>query len=381
MKDNNFSHSDFEILDSIRGIASTYVMIAHCRGVLWIGGNRFLQENPIETWSFADYLVLLSSLSTRLAVEFVIVFFVLSGFSIAYSLNKNKNILSFFKKRLVRIYPPYLAALVWAGLVFIITKELHPEFYEGKFITPTFDRYNQMNDYLALSKLFEKLLYMTTQGFTVPFWSLAHEVIFYLLAPLLLINRRFYYLISILLFVIYMILVVALNIITPQSIFIEFLGLYNFYFFLGIFLYYNLPKASSYLRKIGKRKSLLLVFFSLALIYAVNFIVKSESPWSYIPAGVFSCILIVCFLEFKIRINPLIKLGKHSYSLYITHFSSIFLFHSIYYLIVPKSNLPYITNYTVFWIAIPFCILVSYLFYLLIEKQTKFIILKIRASS
>lgn len=77
---------EFEILDSIRGIASLYVAIAHCRGTLWIGGNEFLKLFPLDTWSIWDYMMYGTSMLTRLAVEFVIVFFILSGFSIAHSL-------------------------------------------------------------------------------------------------------------------------------------------------------------------------------------------------------------------------------------------------------------------------------------------------------
>ena len=48
---------DFEILDSIRGIASLYVVIAHCRGVLWIGGSEYMKIFPMETWGISDYLI------------------------------------------------------------------------------------------------------------------------------------------------------------------------------------------------------------------------------------------------------------------------------------------------------------------------------------
>ena len=100
----------FDILDSIRGIAALYVAIAHCRGTLWMGGSEFQKLFPRNTWAISDYLVFGSSMLTRLAVEFVIVFFVLSGFSIAYSLSANKSPLQFYKRRFIRIYPSYVVA-------------------------------------------------------------------------------------------------------------------------------------------------------------------------------------------------------------------------------------------------------------------------------
>src|ERR1700741_694449 len=101
----------FDILDSIRGIASLYVAIAHCRGTLWIGGNEFLKMFPRDTWGAWDYFMFGSSMLTRLAVEFVIIFFVLSGFSIAHSLSASHSPLQFYKRRFIRIYPSYVVAL------------------------------------------------------------------------------------------------------------------------------------------------------------------------------------------------------------------------------------------------------------------------------
>ena len=106
-------NKDFEILDSIRGIASLYVTIAHCRGTLWVGGKEFMKMFPVETWNVGDYLMFGSSMFTRLAVEFVIVFFVLSGFSIAHSLASNKSPGQFYLRRFIRIYPSYVVVLVW----------------------------------------------------------------------------------------------------------------------------------------------------------------------------------------------------------------------------------------------------------------------------
>src|SRR5687767_15412793 len=130
----------FEILDSIRGIAALYVAIAHCRGALWVGGEKFMTMFSRDEWGAWDYLVMGGSMLTRLAVEFVIVFFVLSGFSIAHSLSVNKSPLPFYKRRFIRLYPPYVLALIWAGLVFLITRYWHPEWYDGSLTENAFTR-------------------------------------------------------------------------------------------------------------------------------------------------------------------------------------------------------------------------------------------------
>src|SRR5688572_9599050 len=121
----------FDILDSIRGIAALYVAIAHCRGSLWIGGTEYLKMFPRDGWGAWDYAMVGTSMLTRLAVEFVIVFFVLSGFSIAHSLSANKSPLQFYQRRFIRIYPSYVVALAWAGLVYLVTRYWHPEWYDG----------------------------------------------------------------------------------------------------------------------------------------------------------------------------------------------------------------------------------------------------------
>ena len=81
---------NFKILDGLRGIASTYVLLNHARGNLLMGGNEYSKIKPILNWSFTEKLYYSSLQLTTLGTEFVILFFILSGFSIAYSL-KNKT--------------------------------------------------------------------------------------------------------------------------------------------------------------------------------------------------------------------------------------------------------------------------------------------------
>src|SRR3982751_2712005 len=94
---------DFDILESLRGLAALYVCIGHSRANLWIGGEQYMKLHPADTLGFKDYLLLGLNMLTRLSTEFVIVFFVLSGFSIAHSLRKNTNAAPFYKRRFVRL--------------------------------------------------------------------------------------------------------------------------------------------------------------------------------------------------------------------------------------------------------------------------------------
>ena len=186
--------------------------------------------------------------------------------------------------------------------------------------------------------------------------------------------------ISTLLFVLYLMTTEILNLYEPSSLIVEFLGLYNMFFCLGIFLFSHYSRFSKKVEKLGKRKTKIITLACLMIIFIVNLSMQSESVWSFIPAGLLGILLITMFLTFKIRIQPLINLGKHSYSLYITHFATIYLFHSAYYLFFPESKLQ-ITKYWVFPMAIPVCLVVSYLFYELVEKRTRIVLAKIRSAS
>lgn len=55
---------------------------------------------------------------TNLGKEAVTIFFVLSGYSISHSLNRNNNIKKFYLNRRIRIYPTYIASVI--SLYFIV---------------------------------------------------------------------------------------------------------------------------------------------------------------------------------------------------------------------------------------------------------------------
>lgn len=368
---------DFDILDSIRGIAALYVATAHCRGTLWIGGGEFTKMFPRSTWNLWDYFMFGSSMLTRLAVEFVIVFFVLSGFSIAYSLKSNRSPLQFYKRRFIRIYPSYFVALIWAGLVFGITYHWHPEWYDGTYTQAAFSRTIEMKDYFHWDVITKNLFYMPSQGFITPFWSLTYEVIFYLLAPFLIRKVNLYAGISLFLFLV--------NLIAPGRVaslglplyFYEFLFIYNIYFVIGVLLFYNYSTTVAWFKGISKKIMFGAIFLLLFLIYAINIYLRSETVYSFLVAAALSVLLILFFLTYQIRIKWLMATGKFSYTLYITHFASVFLYLGIYWLIA-KPQVLYILNYFVWMPAVLFCVFIAYIQYLLIERKTKGVLTSLR---
>jgi len=362
---------DFEILDSIRGIASLFVIIAHCRGTLWIGGGEFLKMFPRDTWGLWDYTIFGISMLTRLSVEFVIVFFVLSGFSIAHSLSSNPSIKQFYLRRLIRIYPSYILALLWAGLVYALTSYWFPEWYDGSMTTFAFERTVPMNDFFEPTVILRNIFYMTDeQGMIAPFWSLTYEVIFYILAPFLFRKVNLYIIASVILFSVHHLFqdfVLSLGI---PKYFYKFLFVYNIYFALGVGLYNYFETIKTFFEKVSKRLFLLFIAISVVLTYGANIYFQIGTIYSFLAAALLGVFLIIFFLKYQVQIPWLINIGKFSYTLYIVHYPTIFLYLGIYYLIFDPGT-PYILNYFVWIPAVFFCLGVAYVHYLLVESKTK----------
>ena len=105
-------------------------------------------------------------------------------------------------------------------------------------------------------------------------------------------------------------------------------------------------------------------------MYAVNIYFKIETPYSFLASGALGILLIIFFLKYEIRIPWLMNVGKASYTLYITHLASVFLYLGLYWLIV-KPEVPYILNYFVWMPAVGFVLLMGWIQYSLVEKRTK----------
>lgn len=364
---------DFDILESLRGLAALYVCIAHCRGILWIGGEHYLELHPRETWAFIDYMIISLTMLTRLSTEFVIIFFVLSGFSIAHSLRNNKQVLPFYKRRFIRLYPPYITAIFWAMLVFMIIGSVYPSFTDGTYQTPAFDRIKDTNALFSWKVFLQNLVYLPQlDGFLQPFWSLTMEVIFYLLAPFLFRNKKWYHLSSITLFLLSM---AGKYFQWPvHSIILDF-GFYSIFFSIGVALYdhfdWILGKA-----KIFTKSPALIACTGLFFIMIVVSLLGYKTMNAFLSAAM-SAILIIYLLSNNKQVKWLISIGRYSYTLYITHFPTIFLFLAGYYLIT-QNEPPFIYNPIVFIPCIFVCLGVAYVQYLLIEKRSKGILDRMR---
>jgi len=171
-------------LDSIRGIAAFTVLVHHCwlASITVDGGLTFgLTSFP----HFIHYFIG-KFLAGRAAV---LMFFVLSGFVLAHSLQKQPlSYASFTIKRLFRIYPVFV-------LVVISSYVLH------KLIGIRYDGGNTFlskevihSDLSTIALLKHLALWGTIQGksLDVVIWSLVHEMRISLLFPVIMASVRKY---------------------------------------------------------------------------------------------------------------------------------------------------------------------------------------------
>lgn len=357
---------DFNILESLRGLAALYVCIAHCRGILWIGGEHYLQLHPKDTLGFSDYLVLGLNMLTRLSTEFVIIFFVLSGFSIAHSLRHKQDALPFYKRRFIRLYPPYIAAILWAMVAYVVIKNVLPNFVDGTYDTPAFNRMKETEKLFSGESIMKSLVYLPPLGgFLQPFWSLIMEVIFYLLAPFLFKNKVRYYIVSIVLF---SIAVAAKLFIWQLPDTIALFCFYSIFFAFGVALYDNFGWIQKQFGSLIVKTTIpvtIILFFGMIAISLLGW----KTLNAFLAAGM-SILLVAYLLTKNLQINWLFKVGRYSYTLYITHFPTIFLYLVAFYLITGQEP-PYIYNSLVFIPCIFICLAVAYGHYYLVEKRSK----------
>lgn len=366
---------NFDILESLRGLAALYVCIGHSRGNLWIGGEQYLKFHPRNTFGITDYLVLGLNMLTRLSTEFVIVFFVLSGFSIAHSLRNTTAPAPFYKRRFIRLYPPYMVAILWAMIVVVLIQTIAPQFADKTYSTPSFDRIADSRQLFNWTVFVKNIVYLPQlDGVLRPFWSLTMEVIFYIMAPFVFRSKNFYYILSALLFLFAM-AVPYFN--WPVHYIITSFCFYSVFFAIGVLLYNNYNLVLEKAKLLLTNKAPLLALFMFFTMIWVSLTIKSYETITAFMAAIMSIILIIYLLGNNKEIKWLIGIGRFSYTLYITHFPTVFLYLTLYFLIT-NSTPPYIHNNLVFIPCVFLCLGIAYTQYYFVERKSKQVLDKLR---
>ncbi len=317
----------------------------------------------MHNWSVLDYLVFVSDIFSSAGFEMVLVFFILSGFFIAHSFEKRKwRFAEFYLNRTLRIYPPYLASLIFSAFALVLVNKINPDLFT---LDLPYER-NQLlqNTYKAFNgeALGFSLLFNFDKGFigmNLVYWSLVVEVLFYIIAPIVMRNWFVYFLMA----------VIGVLFVHNTSIgFLNSLSTYSIYFAVGIVLFHF--RNHQLAEKVSEFKW---SFMALSLILLLATIVLSVAKYkslSAFTASGFSVISIILFIKISVPVNRisrwLMTLGKFSYSLYLFHVPVLLI---IYALFTRFTNI-YNFYSRVYWIAVPFILVISYIFYLIVEKMS-----------
>ncbi|MBE7149453.1 acyltransferase [Bacillus mycoides] len=322
----------YEELDSIRGISSFLVMIGH----------HLMIFSAYQTYSYEDnkpfVVYLLKETPFRIIFssgnESVIVFFILSGFVLYESVQKNNSHYGLYLlKRICRIYIPYVVAITIAILC-QLTMSQYGISYLSKWFNQTWTIESSFNLVIQHLLLIGKY---NTDAYNSVIWSLVHEMRISIIFPLVLMvclrKTVRYSLLSLFSFSICSVLVLFLfhSSLTLTSYALTFH--YTVLFLVGALVAKYKNNLIVFYSNCTKCKKIL--WFLLAILFYMyegiigeikvlnNFILRD-----YVVA-ISACLFVILSLSVStfsslLRNKYLLYLGKISYSLYLYHLISLF---------------------------------------------------------
>jgi len=186
-------------LDALRGALAVYVLIGHCRWLLWAGHAAWLGSAP-AAW---EVPLAFGSGAFRYGREAVMVFFVLSGFFIHLRAGEALRAGlappplpagTFLARRAHRLVAPYGFALLVTVLLDMAGRTWFPSLYAAQTGDALLDQAFARGGYAA-NHVVPALMLMPSSlgrdfGSNSALWSLAYEVIYYLLYPAWLAVRQ-----------------------------------------------------------------------------------------------------------------------------------------------------------------------------------------------
>ncbi|PEP27512.1 acyltransferase [Bacillus wiedmannii] len=332
----------YEELDSIRGISSLIVMIGHHLMIFSVFQNYSYEDNK------PFFIYLLKETPARLIFssgnESVIIFFVLSGFVLYRSIQKNYDSYgSFLLKRIARIYIPYIVAISIA----ILCQNTMSK-YGISNLSEWFNRSWTIES--SLSLIAQHILLIgkyNTDAYNGVIWSLVHEMRISIIFPLVLMvclrKTLKYSLLSLFSFSICSVVILFLFhsslTLTSYALTLH----YTVLFLLGALVAkYKNNLIVFYSSRTKNEKIAWFLFAVLLYMYEGlvgeinllnNFIFRD-----YVVA-ISACLFVILSLSVStlsslLRNKYLLYLGKISYSLYLYHiislFSLVYMLHEIF---------------------------------------------------
>ena len=193
----NVRAANLRSLDMLRGVLAVYVLLGHCRWLLWTGHSQWMAQ-PHARW--LEPVVYASAL-VRYGREAVMVFFVLSGFFIHLRMAERANLegaglsaRGFYWRRAHRLGAPYALALVVTVVCDAIGRTWFPALYHAATGDALTDGVFRHTGY-GWDSVVPALVVLPSSrgpdfGTNGPLWSLAFEVVYYALYPAWIAVRK-----------------------------------------------------------------------------------------------------------------------------------------------------------------------------------------------
>lgn len=297
----------FKYIDALRGMAIALVIVTHAASITNLKG-------PLRTFT------VIGSMGVQL-------FFVISAFTIFYTLSKSQGsptqFRDFFIKRLFRILPVYWGGIVLYTLIYGLGSR-------GWLEGPELWHY-------PFHILLLNVLHPETGSSVVPGgWSISCEVLFYMMVPILYLflnNKRRILLYLLITGMAIPIFTYYLKIYSAQSFFSEYpKNVIDTYFYRWIpnqlvcfgfgILLYKIYIDGSYVKYI-QNKRLNLVYTVICSALIVLFRYPVQVPQAHISYSLLFMVLALLLSVFPWKFyvnNAMVYLGKVSFSSYLIHF-------------------------------------------------------------
>jgi peptidoglycan/LPS O-acetylase OafA/YrhL len=355
----NFVHLDF-----LRGISALFVVLGHTRAVFFESYDKLARNSILDNLFF---------FITGFGHQSVIIFFVLSGFFIINNISENNSKNNFWIKytlnRIIRLWVVLIPSLLITLLLDRFGILLgFSEIYSGFFPFGGIVNCN-LSENLGIAIFFGNIFFLNgiitdSFGSNVALWSLPYEFWYYAIFPFVfLIFKNGWWNFKTL---------ICFSIVGLIFIFV---GIEIFKYFFIWCMGGGIPYIIKNIEKILKRKiySIIVIFsFFIMLIfsrisntgYFVDFLL------SFLTANF---IVVLILNENKIKslfyINVSNFLSKFSFSLYTIHLPILFFIYGFFYKYCHFDSFIF-NKYFSFGIAIVLILFVSYVIYLLFEKNT-----------
>jgi peptidoglycan/LPS O-acetylase OafA/YrhL len=302
-RSRRFVHIDS--LDGLRGLAAAIVLIGHTHVAL---------EKTPEVLNAIRHSPLAVLINGYGAVH---LFFILSGFCLASSAARCGSLwelLQYFIRRVFRIHPPYMAALLVAWCASF--------FYDASHANGGLSRWilNYTQVHLSLPELLGFLTYPGTAANQLPAaWSMAVEMLFSFLLPAMMwLALRSHW----------AVLVALCCYPVLSSGFQPGILRYGIYFSIGIAIYQERERLGRWFDHFGPVSAgvfilLALGFFGSPVAFALFY--KPSGPILSVIGGtglVCGAIFLPGMRRF-LSLRPLVHFGKISYSFYLLHLTAL----------------------------------------------------------